>query len=298
MAIHLHGVSGGRLLLALVLNVVIAVAQIVGGIISGSLALLSDALHNFSDVSALAISYIAQKISSKRATRFGTFGYKRAEIIAALFNSSVLAGIGLYLIYESVIRFYNPQPVVSSLVMALGALGVVVNGGSIWLLEAEAEGSMNIRAAYLHLLGDTLTSVAVVAGGAAIHLWQIYWADPLISILIALYLIFASVSLIRESTAILMEFAPKGVDIGEIAEEVSKIPDIENIHRIHLWRLGDREIFLQAHLDFSRNLTLKETTRRIEEVEKMLKERFGITGVVLQPEYMRDDEKSLIKGES
>ena len=298
MAIHLHGVSGGRLLLALVLNVVIAVAQIVGGIISGSLALLSDALHNFSDVSALAISYIAQKISSKRATRFGTFGYKRAEIIAALFNSSVLAGIGLYLIYESVIRFYNPQPVVSSLVMALGALGVVVNGGSIWLLEAEAEGSMNIRAAYLHLLGDTLTSVAVVAGGAAIHLWQIYWADPLISILIALYLIFASVSLIRESTAILMEFAPKGVDIGEIAEEVSKIPDIENIHRIHLWRLGDREIFLQAHLDFSRNLTLKETTRRIEEVEKMLKERFGITHVVLQPEYMRDDEKSLIKGES
>ena len=298
MAIHLHGVSGGRLLLALVLNVVITVAQIIGGIISGSLALLSDALHNFSDVSALAISYIAQKISSKRATRFGTFGYKRAEIIAALFNSSVLAGIGLYLIYESVIRFYNPQPIVSSLVMALGALGVVVNGGSIWLLEAEAEGSMNIRAAYLHLLGDTLTSVAVVAGGAAIHLWQIYWVDPLISILIALYLIFASVSLIRESTAILMEFAPKGVDIGEIAEEVSKIPDIENIHRIHLWRLGDREIFLQAHLDFSRNLTLKETTRRIEEVEKMLKERFGITGVVLQPEYMRDDEKSLIKGES
>ncbi len=298
MAIHLHGVSGGRLLLALVLNVVITVAQIVGGIISGSLALLSDALHNFSDVSALAISYIAQKISSKRATRFGTFGYKRAEIIAALFNSSVLAGIGLYLIYESVIRFYNPQPIVSSLVMALGALGVVVNGGSIWLLEAEAEGSMNIRAAYLHLLGDTLTSVAVVAGGAAIHLWQIYWVDPLISILIALYLIFASVSLIRESTAILMEFAPKGVDIGEIAEEVSKIPDIENIHRIHLWRLGDREIFLQAHLDFSRNLTLKETTRRIEEVEKMLKERFGITHVVLQPEYMRDDEKSLIKGES
>lgn len=298
MAIHLHGVSGGRLLLALVLNVVITVAQIIGGIISGSLALLSDALHNFSDVSALAISYIAQKISSKRATRFGTFGYKRAEIIAALFNSSVLVGIGLYLIYESVIRFYNPQPIVSSLVMALGALGVVVNGGSIWLLEAEAEGSMNIRAAYLHLLGDTLTSVAVVAGGAAIHLWQIYWVDPLISILIALYLIFASVSLIRESTAILMEFAPKGVDIGEIAEEVSKIPDIENIHRIHLWRLGDREIFLQAHLDFSRNLTLKETTRRIEEVEKMLKERFGITHVVLQPEYMRDDEKSLIRGES
>ncbi len=298
MGIHLHGVSGGRLLLALVLNIIITVAQIIGGIISGSLALLSDALHNFSDVSALAISYIAQKISSKRATRFGTFGYKRAEIIAALFNSSVLAGIGLYLIYESVIRFYNPQPIVSSLVMALGALGVVVNGGSIWLLEAEAEGSMNIRAAYLHLLGDTLTSVAVVAGGAAIHLWQIYWVDPLISILIALYLIFASVSLIRESTAILMEFAPKGVDIGEIAEEVSKIPDIENIHRIHLWRLGDREIFLQAHLDFSRNLTLKETTRRIEEVEKMLKERFGITHVVLQPEYMRDDEKSLIKGES
>ncbi len=298
MGSHLHGVSGGRLLLAFVLNVVITVAQIIGGIISGSLALLSDALHNFSDVSALAISYFAQKISAKRATRFGTFGYKRAEIIAALFNSSVLAGIGIYLVYESVMRLYNPQPVVSSWVIALGMLGVVVNGGSIWLLEAEAEGSMNIRAAYLHLLGDTITSVAVVTGGAAIYFWHIYWVDPLISILIALYLIYASVSLIRESTAILMEFAPKHIDIDKIAEEVGKIPDIENIYQIHLWRLGDREIFLQAHLDFSRNLTLQEATRRIEEVKKMLKEHFGITNVVLQPEYMRDDEKDLITGES
>jgi len=297
MGAHLHGVSGGRLLLALALNIVITVAQIIGGIVSGSLALLSDALHNFSDVSALAISYFARKISAKRATKFGTFGYKRAEIIAALFNSSVLAGIGAYLIYESAMRLYDPQPVVSSWVIVLGMLGVVVNGGSIWLLEAEAEGNMNIRAAYLHLLGDTLTSVAVVIGGAAIYFWQIYWADPLISILIALYLIYASVSLVRESTAILMEFAPKGIDIDEIVEEVGKIPDIENIHQIHLWRLGDREIFLEAHLDFSRNVTLKEATRRIEEVEKMLKERFGITGVVLQPEYMRDDEKDLIEGE-
>jgi len=246
MGAHLHGVSGGRLLLALALNIVITVAQIIGGIVSGSLALLSDALHNFSDVSALAISYFARKISAKRATKFGTFGYKRAEIIAALFNSSVLAGIGAYLIYESAMRLYDPQPVVSSWVIVLGMLGVVVNGGSIWLLEAEAEGNMNIRAAYLHLLGDTLTSVAVVIGGAAIYFWQ---------------------------------------------------TDIENIHQIHLWRLGDREIFLEAHLDFSRNVTLKEATRRIEEVEKMLKERFGITGVVLQPEYMRDDEKDLIEGE-
>ncbi len=298
MGIHLHGVSGGRLLLALVLNIVITVAQIIGGIISGSLALLSDALHNFSDVSALAISYIAQKISSKRATRFGTFGYKRAEIIAALFNSSVLVGIGVYLIYESVMRLYNPQPVTASWVIALGMLGVVVNGGSIWLLEAEAKGNMNIRAAYLHLLGDTLTSVAVVVGGTAMYFWHIYWVDPLISILIALYLIYASISLIRESTGVLMEFAPGHIDIDKIAEEVGKIPDIDNIHQIHLWRLGDKDIFLEAHLDFSRNITLKKATRRIEEVEKMLKERFGITHVVLQPEYMRDDEKDLIEGES
>ena len=295
MDIHLHGVSGGRLLLAIVFNVVITVAQIVGGIISGSLALLSDALHNFSDVSALTISYFAQKISTKRATKSGTFGYKRAEIIAALFNSSVLAGIGIYLVYESVIRFYNPQPVVSSLVIVLGMMGVVVNGGSIWLLEAEAEGNMNIRAAYLHLLGDTLTSVAVVAGGVAIYFWHIYWVDPLVSILIALYLIYASIYLILESADILMEFAPKHIDIDKIAEEVGKIPDIKNIHQIHLWRLGDREVFLQAHLDFGKNVTLKEATQRIEEVEKMLKERFGITNVVLQPEYMRDDEKDLIR---
>ncbi|BBG66506.1 cobalt-zinc-cadmium resistance protein CzcD [Hydrogenimonas sp.] len=298
MGIHRHKVSGDRLFLAIVLNVVITVAQIVGGVISGSLALLSDALHNFSDVTALTISHVARTISARKATSRSTFGYKRAEIIAALFNASVLVGIGIYLIYESVVRFYDPQPVLSSWVIVLGLLGVVVNGGSIWLLEAEAEGSMNIRAAYLHLLGDTLTSAAVVAGGTAMYFWQIYWVDPLVSVLIALYLIYASLSLIRESTGVLMEFAPEHIDIEKIAEEVKRVPDIENIHKIHLWRLNDKDLFLQAHLDFSRNLSLAEVNRRMGEVEKMLKERYGISYVVLQPEYMRKDEKFLIEGES
>ncbi len=287
---------GGRLLVAILLNVIITVVQIVGGIVSGSLALLSDALHNFSDVTALTISHIARRLSSKRATVTGTFGYKRAEIIAALFNSSVLIGIGLYLIYESIVRFYDPQPVASAWVMGLGMLGVVVNGGSIWLLEAEAEGSMNIRAAYLHLLGDTLTSAAVVAGGAAMYFWHIYWVDPLISVAIALYLIYASLSLVKESTWVLMEFVPEDLDPKEIAEAVTKEPDIKNLHHLHIWRLNDREIYLQAHIDFSRDLSLKEVTEKITEIERMLKRRFGISHTVLQPEFMRDDEKDLIKG--
>ncbi len=299
MGIHRHETKGSRLVLVIILNVVITVAQIVGGVISGSLALLSDALHNFSDVSALTISHVARTISRKKATRIGTFGYKRAEIIAALFNSSVLVGIGIYLIYESFVRFYAPQHINSEWVIVLGLLGVVVNGGSIWLLEAEAEGNMNIKSAYLHLLGDTLTSAAVVAGGVAMHFWQTYWVDPLVSIIIAIYLIYASLSLIRESTAVLMEFAPSHIDLEEIAEAVAAEPDIKNIHHIHIWRLNDKEVYLQAHIDFSRNLTLEETTRRLEKLESMLRERFGITHAVLQPEYMKNDNKGVIydKGE-
>ncbi|WP_457592176.1 cation diffusion facilitator family transporter [Hydrogenimonas sp.] len=298
MGVHHHKIGGGKLLIAIVLNLILTVVQIVGGIISGSLALLSDALHNFSDVSALTISHVAHTLSSKKATVKETFGYKRAEIIAALFNASVLIAIGIYLIYESFVRFYDPQPVVSVWVVGLGMLGVIVNGGSIWLLEAEAKGNMNIRAAYLHLLGDTLTSVAVVAGGAAMYFWHIYWIDPLISIAIALYLIYASLSLVKESTGVLMEFVPEDLDVEEIAEAVAREPDIKNIHHLHIWRINDREVFLQAHLDFEQNLSLQEVTRRIEKIEKMLKHRFGISHAVLQPEFMRDDEKDLIKGES
>jgi len=291
---HHHDLSGRKLFIAIMLNGIITVAQVAGGIIAGSLALLGDALHNFSDVMALLISWFAHRISGKEADRTRTFGYRRAEIVAALFNASVLAGIGVYLIYASVVRLIHPEPVLSEWVIWMGLLGIVVNGGSLFLLEADARGNMNIRAAYLHLLGDVLTSVAVVLGGVAIALWQVFWIDPLISIAIALYLIYASLNLVRESTDVLMQFAPDSVDLRKLEEAVLAERSVANVHHIHLWRLSDSAIHLEAHLDFRDDLPLSEATRTIERLETLLHTRFGIAHMTFQSEYGRDDDKSLI----
>lgn len=291
---HHHDLSGTKLMIAIVLNILITLAQLVGGIVSGSLALLGDALHNFSDVTALFISWAAHRISHRDADKQSTFGYRRAGIIAALFNASALIIIGAYLVYASVMRLLYPEPVLSEWIIAMGIAGIVVNSGSIWLLEADAHGNMNIRAAYLHLIGDVLTSVAVVLGGVAIALWQIYWIDPVVSILIAFYLIAASVGLIRESTGILMQFAPGSVDLDALRRSLMEDTDISDVHQVHLWRLDDHGIYLEAHLDFREDLTLSAATLTLERLESMVEKRFGITHTTFQCEFEREDDKALV----
>ena len=291
---HHHNLGGKNLFIAIVLNIIITLAQIIGGIISGSLALLSDALHNFSDVLSLIISYSANRMAKKRGCLKHTFGYKRAEIIATLFNASALIGIGLYIIFEAVARLIHPEPIDSQWVIWLGLLGVMVNGGSIFLLHDDSKKSMNIKAAYLHLLGDVLTSVAVVIGGLLMLFWQIYWVDPIISTIIALYLMKASYGLVKESGAILMQFAPEGLDIEEIVKSITKHPEIYNTHHLHLWNLDDHRIHLEAHLDFVDNLTLKESNAVIEALEKELLREYHIGHTTFQCEYHRNDKKALI----
>ena len=260
--------------------------------VSGSLALISDALHNFSDVLSLVLSYCANKIAQKEGSATRTFGYKRAEIFATLINASTLIAIGIYVIFEAVSRMSDPQAVDSTLVIWLGLLGIIVNGGSIFLLKDDIDDSMNIKAAYLHLLGDVLTSVAVVIGGLLMMFWKIYWVDPIISILIALYLIYASYGLIKGSTSILMEFAPKEVNMDALIETITAFPEIKNAHHLHLWSLDDKHIYLDAHLDFIENLTLKESNTIIDKLGKELHDLYDIEHTVFQCEFERDDDKS------
>ncbi len=288
---HSHDLSGKNLFLAIVLNVVITLAQLTGGIISGSLALISDALHNFSDVLSLVISYAANQIAQKKGSTMRTFGYKRAEILATLINASTLIAIGLYVIFEALSRISNQQIINSTLVIWLGMLGILVNGGSIFLLKNNIDESMNIKAAYLHLLGDVLTSVAVVLGGLLMLFWKIYWVDPIISMLIALYLIYASYGLIKDSTSILMEFAPKEINMDAVIKTITAYPQIQNAHHLHLWSLDDKHIYLDAHLDFVENLTLKESNAVIDKLEKELHDDYEIEHTIFQCEFERDDDK-------
>ncbi|WP_297442345.1 cation diffusion facilitator family transporter [Sulfurimonas sp.] len=291
---HHHDVSGKNLFLTIILNIIITLSQIIGGIFSGSLALLSDAMHNFSDVLALLIAYVANRLAAKESTKERTFGYKRAEVIAALFNASVLIGIAIFLIIEASHKFYHPEAINSVWVIGLGMLSIVLNAASVLLIKNDAHSNMNIKAAYLHLLTDVMTSVAVVGGGLLMYYFGLFWIDPFISALIALYLIWASFGLVMESSAILMQFTPKGIDIDTVAAFIEEDVKIKNVHHMHIWKLDDHRIHLEAHLDFKQNLTLSESNAVIETFEHKLHDTFSIEHTTFQCEYNRDDNKKRV----
>ena len=201
---------------------VITVAQVIGGIISGSLALISDALHNFTDVISLVISYVAHKLSRREASYEQTFGLKRAELIAAFVNALSLIVVAIYLVYEAISRFFHPHDIQPTIVIWLAFLGIVVNGFSVLLLKKDADHNLNMKSAYLHLLTDMIASVAVLVGGLLMYFYQIYWIDSILTLIIAVYLIIVGIDLLLKATKMLMLFTPEEIDIKEIVKEVIK----------------------------------------------------------------------------
>jgi cobalt-zinc-cadmium efflux system protein len=285
-----HQVEGKNLLFSIVLNLVITIAQVIGGIISGSLALLSDALHNFSDVLSLVFSYVAHKLSKKKASVNHTFGYKRAELIAAFVNAITLIIVALFLIYGATERFFNPQKIASELVIWLSILGIVVNGLSAILLKNDADKNLNMKSAYLHLFTDMLASVAVLIGGLLMKYFQWYWVDSLLTLIIAIYLILVGFDLLKKSTQMLMLFTPVHIDINEIISEVHKIPGVNKLHHIHVWHLNDDELHLEAHLDCQENIKMSEFNEILHKMEHILLDKFQINHINIQPEYKREED--------
>ncbi|MDW7691489.1 cation diffusion facilitator family transporter [Flammeovirgaceae bacterium SG7u.111] len=291
---HSHELKGQNLFIAIILNIAITVGQVVTAIISGSLALLSDALHNFSDVLALVISYVANQLIQRKNTPSKTFGFKRAEIIAAFVNSATLIVIAVFLIKEAVQRFVEPQEIDAFWVIAMGGFSVVANGLSVILLHQDSSKNINIRSAYLHLFTDMLSSVAVLVGGVLIYFYKIYWVDPLLSISIAFYLIYSSWSIFITSLKILMQFTPPDLKCEDISAEIEKFEEIKNVHHTHLWQLNEGIIHFEAHLEFRDDLKLSEAYLIMMDIETLLKEKFKITHITLQPEHGSDDEHKLI----
>ena len=291
---HSADATGKKLLISIILNVVITVTQIIGGLISGSLALLSDALHNFSDVLSLVVSYFANRLAKKKSTTNKTFGYKRAEIIAAFVNASSLLVIALLLIKEGIARFLNPEPVGSNLVIILSIVAILGNGFSVLLLQKEAGRNMNMKSAYLHLLTDMLASVAVLIGGLVMKYFSWYWIDPLLTIIIALYLVYMGYDLLKESTRVLMLFTPKSVVVEDIVKHISKIDGIKNVHHVHIWQLNEDEVHLEAHIDFINDIRLSTFDAILIEIEELVYHNFGINHVNIQPEFGKCDPKTVI----
>lgn len=291
---HPSDKKGRNLLISIVLNILITVSQVIGGLLSGSLALISDALHNFSDVVSLIISFVANKYATKKASFDKTFGYKRAEIIAAFVNAATLIIVAIYLIYEAIARFVHPKNIESGLVIWLAFLGIIANGLSVLLLRKDAKDNMNMRSAYLHLITDMSASVAVLIGGLLMKYFEWFWVDSVLTLIIALYLLVMGYDLLKNSFRVLMLFSPEDVDLQELREAISAFPEIKNVHHMHIWQLNEKENHLEAHIDFYEDITLSQFDEILNRVEDVLYHQFGINHVNIQPEYEKDDAKDII----
>ena len=272
----------------------ITIAQVAGGIISGSLALLSDALHNFSDVLSLVISYVAHKLSKRRASEKQTFGLKRAELIAAFVNALTLIFVALYLCYEAVTRFYEPVFITPGIVIWMAVLGIAANGLSVLMLKNDAGHNLNMKSAYLHLLTDMMASVAVLVGGIMMQFFQWYWVDSVMTLLIAVYLIVVGFGLLKQSAKMLMLFTPQHIDINDVIKEVHTIAGSCHLHHIHIWHLNDTELHMEAHLDCIEDMTISHFTQLLVQIEKVMLEKFHINHITIQPEFKREDPKDFI----
>jgi cobalt-zinc-cadmium efflux system protein len=295
---HVHiqknNVEGKNLVFSILLNMLITIAQVVGGLLSGSLALISDALHNFSDVLSLVFSYVAHKLSRRKASINTTFGYKRAELIAAFVNAFTLLLVAIYLGYEAIHRFFHPEPIKSGMVIWLALLGIVANGLSVLMLKKDADHNLNMKSAYLHLLTDMMASVAVLVGGLLMKFFGWFWVDGVMTLLISIYLIYVGYDLLISSTKMLMLFTPDEIDIKEIVREVHKIPGVGKLHHIHVWHLNEEELHLEAHLDCADNILMSEFNDLLHQLEIVLFEKFGINHINIQPEFKKEDPKDFI----
>jgi cobalt-zinc-cadmium efflux system protein len=275
---HSHGsdhLSDRRLVVAIGLNLLLTVVEAVAGVLAGSLALLADALHNFSDCGSLIIALIARRIGRLPSDDRRTFGYRRAEIIGALINLTVLVVIGLYLVYEAIVRIFQPREIDGWIVVIVAAVALAIDVATAALLYAMSLGNLNLRAAYLHNLGDAFSSVGVILAGAAVLWFGASWVDPVITLIIAGFILWQSVTMMRRSIHILMQGAPADVDSSELVRELQTIPGVVEIHHLHVWELDEEHRALEAHVVVD-ELHLARWTEIKREIKRRLAERFHI----------------------
>ena len=282
---HIDPQSGDRRVsIAIWANALLTVAQIIGGILSGSLALIADALHNLSDMASLVIAFAARKISRRPADERMTFGYGRTEIVAALINYTTLILIGFYLIYEGGMRMIDPPEVAGWTVVILGGVALLVDTLTALLTYSMQKGSVNIRALFLHNLSDALASVAVIVGGALIILYDMRWVAPATTIGIALYILYLAFTEIGGPSRTLMLGSPADINSDAVINAMRNIDGVWDVHHVHLWQMQEHEAALDCHV-----VVTADGWTRLEEIKVAIKERlkneFGIGHSSLEFEH-------------
>ena len=271
-----EGVSDSRLLWSVALNQLLTVGQVVGGVVSGSLSLLSDAAHNFNDANALLIAYIARRIARKEATEDFSFGYRRAELIGALINLTTLGVVGLYLIYEAIMRFIEPEPILGWVMAAVAGLALAVDLGTAALLWAMAKGSLNVRAAFIHNITDALGSVAVLIGAGLVIWLNWTWVDPVLTLLIAAYVLYQVITLLPQAARILMEATPPGIDPEAVASALLADPRVDAVSHVHIWQLDEQRSALEADIGVETTMSIGQWMKVKEDLKEGLADGFGI----------------------
>ena len=271
---HSHNHSGnGKLTFAVFINVILTVVQIIGGVLSGSLSLIADALHNLSDAGAIVIAIFARKISAKKADENMTFGYQRAEIIGTLINSITLIIVGLYLIYEAVSKYINPTEINGWIVIYIAGVALVIDiATAVLTYMSGAKSSMNLRAAFIHNVSDAMASVAVIIAGVLIIFYQWYVVDVIATVLISVYVLYHGVLLATESIKILMQAVPETCEINELKADLELNLSVERAFDIHVWQLDEHKLFLECKLQLAAHVN----TVNLAEIKAMIASKYGI----------------------
>ena len=280
---HSYSTIQGKFLISILLNVVITVAELVGGILANSLALISDALHNFSDVLALVMSYFGERVKDKPKTPTMTYGYKRLETLIALINALSLGAIAIYILIEAMERWQDPQPVEWPEVLGVGMIALVGNVISVLILRPEKEKNLNVKSAFLHLFYDAISAVGVMVSALIIAWTGWYPVDLVISVGISLLIVVGSFDLLKGIYTILMEGVPRGMDMAEICKFIQSLHDVQQVHHVHVWCISTDRLALSAHIVID-NSRVNELDQILERTTRALKGQYNLDHITLQPE--------------
>ena len=272
-----------RIMLSLGLTAAFVVVEIIAGIFGNSLALLTDAAHNFTDVIALGLSWYALKIAAQPADARKTFGYHRAGILVALINSTTLILIALGIFYEAYHRFLSPPEVDSTILIGVGTLAFLINAGTAWLVKRGSEHDLNLRSTFLHLMGDVLSTIGAVIAGIIIAFTNWNWLDPLVSVLIGGFILWNAWGILRQSIHILLESTPKSIDMDSMVNDLLKVEGVQGVHDLHVWSINEDLRALSAHI-ITKDIHVSAGVSIQRDLNEILSHKYNIHHATLQLE--------------
>lgn len=279
--LHTHATSSGHLMLAIGSNLIIVVTEVVFGLLSHSMALLSEALHNFTDIGSLVLSLWGERVIKKPHTTQKTFGYKRTEVIIAFTNGAILLGVSGWVLVESILRIFRPEPIASMTMLIVAVISLLGNGFGTYILEKDAKKNLSLKSAWLHSLQDALFSLSIIFAAIIIYYTGWNWIDPAISIIISIFLLKEVFNIITESVNMLLDSVPVGIDFEVLKRALLAIRGVEEINDLHIWQTGSHDKFISAHVLIHENAE-KERLGILIKARGLLESKFGIHHQTLQ----------------